>query len=148
MSQEMKLDPDIADLGNARAALDISRQIQRISALADGWHNGAGTAIATDHLIDLADLFVRRLRLTDAAMPRLFPTPEGGIQAEWQFGDTAADLEIDFANNVAMWGSTAVAAGQTVERQLDLKSEADCQWLNSQLNQLADEAQRTQSSSL
>lgn len=121
--------------------LDISQQIQRLSDLEDGWHNGAGTVITPDHLIELAELFERRLRLTDATMPRLFPTPEGCIQAEWQIGDTTADLEIDFANNTATWGSTAIATGETEERQLDPKSDDDCQWLNSQLNQLAAEAQ-------
>lgn len=124
----------IANIGETivNHPLDISRQMQRLAELRDGWLDGKeqGKAIATDHLHWLADTLEHGVHLTDATLPRLFPTPEGRILAEWHIGNAAADLEIDCATGQATWGYCTMPAGtsgEMAERPLDLNLYTDCQ---------------------
>jgi len=75
---------------------DIERLWQRIEQLAgvpEGWLNGAGEA-PSDAVLAQAREVLARLLVDHAEVPRpkVFPTPDGGLQAEWVFGRVAADV--------------------------------------------------------
>ena len=127
--------------------LDISRQIRRLAGLSEGWLDGKsqGKAIATDHLDWLQNILEDDIHLSDATLPRLFPTPEGNILAEWHIGNAAASLEIDCATGKATWEHSPMPAGvsgTTDEHPLNLNSADDCRWLNESLKIMAAEVQQ------
>ena len=67
-------------------------RFNELARLQDGWLNGKGRAINRNALNALARAFNkhfdRRLPL-----PYFYPTPEGGVQAEWTIGDCEISLE-------------------------------------------------------
>jgi len=74
----------------------VSERLTSFSCLSDGWLDGEGKAPSPD-ILDLAMSMLDSLResLPDLPIPSLYPTPEGGIQAEWVIGRWAADLAFD-----------------------------------------------------
>jgi hypothetical protein len=74
--------------------LDVTLRLEQIAALKDGWLDGQGHAPARDKLQRLADAFDSNFD-ADLPLPYLYPTAEGGIQAEWSLSDWSVTLEIN-----------------------------------------------------
>ena len=70
-------------------------RLNELARLKDGWLNGKGRAINRNALNALARAFNKRFdrRLP---LPHFYPTPEGGVQAEWTIGDCEISLEFTF----------------------------------------------------
>ena len=73
--------------------LDISFRLDELANLDDGWYEGKGTAPKRDHLLELSKRFDTQF---DASLPlpHIYPTADGGIQAEWDLRDWSVSLEI------------------------------------------------------
>lgn len=82
--------------------LDVGMRLEELANLKDGWLEGEGKAPASDGLIWLRGVF-NKYYSEEAILPRLYPTVEGGIQAEWKLGQIAASLEIDIETHNADW---------------------------------------------
>ncbi len=78
------------------------------------------------------------LARTPFAMPHLYPTPEGGVQAEWTLGPWEISLEITLSNMAADYQAVHTATGETRGQTLLLAAEDGTGWaaLNEALAQL------------
>ncbi len=127
-------------------ALNIGRQLESLRDLQDGWAEGMqlasdwgeghGKALSSDGLDWLASQFSSRYA-PDLPRPYLYPTPEGGIQAEWSLGPNEASLEIDLVTHAAEWHCLNLRTRRSTERILDLDNGDAWEWLNTELHQLA-----------
>jgi len=74
--------------------LDAGVRIDELRLLKDGWLDGEGLAPDPEGLSWLANAFDTSFP-DDLPLPYLYPTPEGGIQAEWSLDGREIELEID-----------------------------------------------------
>ena len=125
--------------------LDISRQLLDMKILEDGWADGMqpaarwgdgyGKAPAHRGLDWLADQFAKRY---DERLPKpyLYPTPEGGVQAEWPIGSNEASLEIDLTTHTAEWYCLDFNTDASNEKILDLDNAQSWGWISSELRRM------------
>ena len=92
-----------------------------------------------DGLDWLADSF-ERLYSSDAPLPRLYPMPEGEVQAEWVVGSYDASLEIDLAMRRGEWHNLDFNTDVSCERTLDLSDPCDWEWLSTETQVLESSA--------
>ena len=113
--------------------LDIDRQIDRLTRLEAGWLAGDGEPLSNEGLLWLRSVLQTRISFGDSSMPHLYPTEDGGVQAEWTIGNISADLNIDLSNHQATWGWSDLSTNAHDERELNLDLETDWQWLEDTL---------------
>ncbi len=119
--------------------LDVRARLDKLRELKDGWLDGYGVALDSEGLDWLADSF-ENLYSSDAPLPRLYPIPEGGVQAEWFIGSYDASLEIDLATRKAEWHNLDFKTDAVSERTLDLGNSSDWKWLSDQTRVLESSA--------
>lgn len=74
--------------------LDVALRLEELSDLKDGWLDGRGFAPSWAGLQWLVYAFEKNYDIS-LPLPYLYPTPEGGIRAEWSLNDQEISLEID-----------------------------------------------------
>ncbi len=125
--------------------MDITHQLTDLRKLRDGWADGMQLAHQWGRGYGKApsaaglDWLIRQFGTNyDIHLPRpyLYPTPEGGVQAEWSLGDHEVSLEIDLVRHTGDWHCFETRTGQSTERDLDLDDVASWKWLADQLLQL------------
>lgn len=108
-------------------ALDVTARVEQLALLQNGWRDGDGLAPARDGLRWLANAWEAHWP-AEAQLPRLYPTPEGGVQAEWTIGNHSISAEVDLS---AKRGSLLVVktdSGDIVsDAELDLTSDRSWQ---------------------
>ena len=109
----------------------ILARLDEFRALEDGWHDGYGSAPSTQGLDWLGQQAARNLG--GAPAPYIYPTPEGGVQFEWDIGSFRPSLEIDLETRVGDWHCLDLDADEADERELQLERLQDWQWLAEQL---------------
>lgn len=94
----MKQVEELEVMDDERAA-DVQKVWDRLASfdeIQDGWLEGEGRAPSERAIVHarhvLARLLVERRALE---RPRVFPTPNGGVQAEWVIGPWAIDISFD-----------------------------------------------------
>ena len=68
--------------------------------------------------------------------PHIYPTPEGGVQFEWDFGLYRPTLEIDLENHTGDWHCMNIKTDETKERRLNLADPHCWGWLVTELHYL------------
>src|SRR5690606_33367504 len=102
---------------------------EELKALRHGWLDGKkGFAPNKTSLDWLAESFQRNYP-DELPPPYLYPTAEGGVQAEWSMDGWEISLEIDLDQNLGQWHALDMANEQEYERTLNLNELADWQWL-------------------
>jgi hypothetical protein len=109
--------------------LDVNNRIEELSLLKDGWLDGTGIAPGPEFLQWFENAFEANFN-TQLALPRLYPTANGGLQAEWALGDTEISLEIEPAKKTAEYQSLDMGARDTIEYTLDLSTQEGWKQLN------------------
>ena len=98
--------------------LDPRVQLEKLKVLRDGWLDGEGVALSLDLLTRVGAWFDEYLN-DDTPLPRLYPTPEGGVEAEWLIDRLDVSIEFDEAAGSIEWHAmdldTGVADEQTIE---------------------------------
>lgn len=115
--------------------LDVTLRLEELAALKDGWLDGKGQAPAPKKLQQLAALFEANFD-ADLPLPHLYPTPEGGIQAEWSLGDWEASLEINLDTQAGVYQALKLSDRQSYEHILSLNSVEDWKTLNEALKNI------------
>ena len=122
--------------------LDIEVQLDTLRSLEMGWADGLqpaqswgagyGTVLNQEGLNWLASQFDR---FYAASLPRpyLYPTPEGGVQAEWLREPHDASLEIDLELHSAEWHCLNLETKDSVIKLLNLEEAASWAWLSAQV---------------
>ncbi|MBF0178400.1 MAG: hypothetical protein HQM03_00075 [Magnetococcales bacterium] len=82
--------------------LDVTARLEEFRSIRDGWLEGEGYAPSRDGLDWLTDAFGRNYP-EGLPLPYLYPSAEGGIQAEWSLGRHEISLEVDLNTKQAEW---------------------------------------------
>lgn len=109
--------------------LDIETRLEALAQLQDGWLDGKGRALDRAALIRLAQAFDDGFD-PNLPLPYLYPTPEGGVQAEWTLGRWEVSLEIILPSLTADYQAVHTATGETREQALMLADEKGTGWTN------------------
>lgn len=103
--------------------LDVAARIDELKLLTDGWLDGTAKAPDNGALEWVQELFETHFP-NHLQLPFLYPTPEGGIQAEWSIGTTEITLEIDLTEQTGDWHEYDSEADDEITKSL-LFSESD-----------------------
>ena len=76
--------------------LDVSARITQLLLLRDGWLDGEGLAPARGDLGWFAIAWQSHWP-SELPLPHLYPTPSGGLEAEWTMEEKSLSAEIDLA---------------------------------------------------
>ncbi len=117
-------------------ANDIFARLDEFSAIRNGWLDGKkGFAPNAKGLTWLADCF-KSYYPDDLPAPYLYPTAEGGVQAEWSVNSHEISLDINIDAHTAQWHALDMSSEQEACRELDLAKSEDWLWLMDQLKHL------------
>lgn len=115
--------------------LDVSLRLEEISRLGDGWLDGKGKAPAKDKLDFLATAFDSSFD-TDLPLPYLYPTAEGGVQAEWGFDNWEVSLEINLETVHGEYQALNLKNGIAVEHTFVLGAREGWSQLNDAIKEV------------
>jgi len=115
---------------------DIPTRLEELRSLQAGWLDGKGAAPTDDGLEWLSRGF-ESYYPDDLPLPYLYPTGEGGVQAEWSLGSHEISLDISLGSRRGEWHSLALDADREDEVTLDLNAAADWSWVAGEIRRLA-----------
>jgi hypothetical protein len=115
--------------------LDTTLRLNQFAALEDGWLDGNGKAPAKEELEWLAEAFESDFD-SDLPLPYLYPTAEGGVQAEWNLNDWAVTLEIEINSRKAQYQALNLNTLSSKDLELALGDDTGWKALNDELKQL------------
>ena len=112
--------------------LDVGSRLEELAELSPGWLDGKGLVLNPAGLQALTHDFDNWF---DPALPLpyLYPTAEGGIQAEWSINQWEISLEIELPQRRAQYQAVLMPDQRTEESAFDLASQADWTRLNQTL---------------
>lgn len=111
----------------------IKDRLAELRLLEDDWFEGGEIAPPKEGLDWLEKAF--NLHYPDeTVMPHLYPTPEGGISAEWSDNRWDFTLDIHLINKRGSWHGLDFKTGEDDARELDLEDEKDWNWLIEKLD--------------
>ena len=125
--------------------LDVTSQLDDLRRLKDGWADGIqhpsdwgnGYGKAPSHAgLDWLDDKMKIEYPDDLLCPRIYPTPEGGIQMEWSIGQYEASLEISFDDRGGYWHNLNIETIEDEERELNLEDSDSWVWLDTKIRSL------------
>ena len=129
----------------ATGLLDINQRLDSFKEMEDGWADGMqpasqwgnryGKAPSHKGLDWLKQQFAVHYP-DDLPQPYLYPTPEGGVQAEWRIGPHYPSIEIDLDTRQGEWHCLDLSTDNSYEKDLQLDSPQSWQWLASELRRL------------
>lgn len=98
--------------------MDPRVQLEKLKVLRDGWLDGDGSPLSLDLLARVGTWFDEHLS-EDTPLPRLYPTPEGGVEAEWLIGRLDISIEFDEAAGIVEWHAMDLDSGKADEKTID-----------------------------
>ena len=116
--------------------LDVPAQLDEMRSMKDEWLDGYGTAPSSDGLDWLSAVFSRHYP-KDAALPHVYPTPEGGINMEWSLGQREIGLEIDLKKHHGEWSWDDMDTGASGEEYLHLDKQGSWEWIADQIRSMS-----------
>lgn len=118
---------------NASTCHALAARLEELKSLRHGWLDGKkGFAPDKTGLDWLTDAFQRNYP-DELTPPYLYPTAEGGIQAEWSVNGWEISLEINLDQHQGQWHALNMASEQEQEKTLNLNEPADWQWMAKEL---------------
>ncbi|HET7228719.1 MAG TPA: hypothetical protein VFJ16_01820 [Longimicrobium sp.] len=114
---------------------DIAARIDDFRGLGAGWLDGKGVAPAPEGLDWLSCAFEKHYP-DHLPLPYLYPTAEGGVQAEWSLPPYELSLEVSLDKRGGEWHGLNLESDLDTTRQLDLESVADWEWMVREIQDL------------
>jgi hypothetical protein len=112
--------------------MDVAARMDELSLLKEGWLDGKGQALNRRQLDRLVTLFDSNYT-SELPLPYIYPTAEGGVQAEWSIGPWEATLEIHLDTMIADYQAYDVEEDTTHEHVINLSDEQGWATLEDQL---------------
>jgi len=107
---------DVNVIEDADELVSLDRRCDELAALPAGWLDGEGVRLDAV-VLDRARRILAELLNFDVPRPRVFPTPEGGVQAEWTVA--GHEISVTFEPNGSLYAvSVNLASGQTEEPEI------------------------------
>lgn len=109
--------------------LDVPARLDELRHMQDGWLDGGGKVPSHQELDWLSTSFQRNFP-DELPLPYLYPTPEGGIEAEWSLGTHSAILEFHLDTHQGDWLQFSKdSEDEESSRSLDLDKMGAWHWL-------------------
>jgi hypothetical protein len=107
---------DVSVLEDPDELTTLDRRFDELAALPAGWLDGEGVPL-DGVVLHRARRILAELLNFDVPRPRVFPTPEGGVQAEWTVA--GHEISVTFEPDGMLYAiSVNLASGQTEEPEL------------------------------
>ena len=103
--------------------LDPRVQLEKLPGLRDGWLDGEGLALSVALLARVGNWLEDYLS-EDTPLPRLYPTPEGGVEAEWLIGRLDVSVEFDEAAGIVEWHAMNLDTGKAEVKTMEFDDTA------------------------
>ncbi len=120
----------------ALAPVDVRARLDELRDMQDGWLEGQGVAPPHDGLDWLADSFDGNYP-DSLCLPYLYPTFDGGIQAEWSFPSREINLEVDLNTHQANWYNLDLQADADEITQLNLDDPDVWVWIANEIRRVS-----------
>jgi hypothetical protein len=127
--------------------LDVTLRLEEVARLDNGWLNGKGRAAAKEKLDWLTNAFDSSFD-TDLPLPYLYPTAEGGVQAEWSLNNWEVSLEIDLEKQQGEYQALNLADNSCTDIRISLGDREGWRQLNQALKLLLKPTSEERSSGL
>jgi len=111
---------------------DVGARLDEFRNLKNGWLDGKGIAPEKDGLDWLFRQF-ETMYPEELETPYLYPTPEGGIQAEWSINSQEITLEVDLADHKGEWHQLDLASDKEIFEELNLDEAESWEWITGQI---------------
>ena len=131
--------------------LDFSRQLDSMRHLEDGWADGISyfpnrgkceTRAPSHAGLDWLAGALNSRYPKDLPRPYLYPTPEGGVQAEWSLGVQEISLEIDLETHASYWHRSdftdKFCDDNDEERHMSLDEDESWHWFIAEIRRFAE----------
>ncbi|WP_263358577.1 hypothetical protein [Acidicapsa ligni] len=115
--------------------LDTTLRLEQIAQLKDGWLDGKGVAPTKGKLNWLGAAFDAGFS-PDLPLPYLYPTVEGGIQAEWSLHDWSVTLEINLETQIGEYQTLNLKDQTSTDLQFHFGEPGGWEQLNQALKQI------------
>ncbi len=112
---------------------DPGARLDEFKALKNGWLDGKGLAPSHKQLDWLSTAFQCNYP-DEVPLPYLYPTAEGGVQAEWSLDGWEITLEIDIEACQGQWHGLDITSDRVEEQSLNLNDASAWQWITNQLS--------------
>ena len=120
--------------------LDVPAQLSDLREMEDGWLDGEGVAPSHELLDWLSERF-DRWDPDKLALPHVYPTLDGGVQAEWSIARREISLSVDPATREGAWHVLDMGTDSEEERTLDLTDDSAWTWVAEQIHSLSEAQQ-------
>ncbi len=114
---------------------DVAARLNEIRNLKDGWLDGKGRAPSASGLEWFARI-LRKLGTKGTPPPYLYPTPEGGVRAEWSLGSQDVSLDVDCDRHSGEWHRLDTSSNSGDFRALGMDDEGIVNWIADELRSL------------
>ena len=111
---------------------DVGARLDEFRNLKNGWLDGKGIAPEKDGLDWLFRQF-ETMYPEELETPYLYPTPEGGVQAEWSINSQEITLEVDLAEHKGEWHQLDLASDKEIFEELNLDEADTWIWISEQI---------------
>lgn len=135
MSQKTDFLTETTENISLLSSLAISVQMDQLTQLKDGWLDGQGIAPDPDMLNWLSSEFDSNYH-PDLPLPYLYPTADGGVQAEWTGNNWEISLEINLKNKKAEFLAVNLISKEVQEKDMNLIALSGWEDLNKTLLEL------------
>ena len=119
-----------------RPGIDIRSQLDSMRTMKDDWLEGGGAAPSPGGLDWLAQVFATYYP-DDCPRPYLYPTEDGGVQAEWSLEQWTVSWDINLESRSGDWFALNRKTDQAVEKPLRCDEASDWRWLVQQIRELS-----------
>jgi hypothetical protein len=116
------------------APMRKAERCMELRDLATGWLDGEGVPPPSD-LLELVGDWLETHQHKGLQQPRLYPTPQGGVEAEWRIGRVELSIEFDPDNGLAEWHQLDLDSGAVVEQRVVLQNAPGLRELGIKLQQ-------------
>jgi hypothetical protein len=114
---------------------DIAARLDEFLLLKNGWLNGKGVAPDQSGLDWLGRSFEAHYP-DDIPLPFLYPTAEGGVQAEWSLASHEMSLDVVLQSYTGEWHDLNLATNEEAVRQLNLHDNRHWNWIVLRIRQV------------
>ena len=117
--------------------LDVPSRLSELRQLKKGWLDGDGVALDPSFL-DWLSVRFDTLYPDELPLPHIYPTVEGGIQAEWSLSSHEVSLSINVATHAGEWHVLNTDSDAEESESLDLVDDNDWIKLTQNIRSLAE----------
>ncbi len=117
------------------ASMRKAERCMELLDLAPGWLDDIGLPPSRE-LLELVGEWLEQHQRKDGLQPRLYPTPEGGVEAEWRIGRLDLSVEFDPSSGLAEWHALDLDQGTVDEQRVTLQDEPGMQALGAKLQRV------------